>query len=266
MSACFSGCNAARDAANQHCNAASGRRYVLPQNGKQTPGGRVSENVLSDSEGLRRFGGVASRILGNRAARFGRNDRPECSGFTVEGATMKKIMRIGTMDIGRGRMASIFVCAEYDAGRLAMTGVIGPLPSGNALGGAGQIDMEFAHRKKTDNDSRYDNPISPDAIRFAAGWNKEKWLDLLDIWKRWHLNDMKAGSPAQEEYLRAHPVVAKYPESHYEKACKALADAGLNPDADGYAYGSAWKSEPLPTEVLAKITAFPDADQKPAWI
>jgi hypothetical protein len=42
-------------------------------------------------------------------------------------------------------------------GRFSISGVIGPLPSGNALGGCGQIDMEFAHRNDNDNDKRYSN-------------------------------------------------------------------------------------------------------------
>ena len=52
---------------------------------------------------------------------------------------------------------------------------------------------------------------------------------LVAIWRAWHLNDMKAGSPAQEAWLAANPVTAVYPESHYVKASEALAAVGLNP-------------------------------------
>ena len=82
------------------------------------------------------------------------------------------------------------------------------------------------------------------------------------VWKRWHLNDMKAGSPKQEEYLREHPVKAEYPQSHYEVTSKMLADAGLNPDQTylykglPYQYGSAWLKEELPAEVIAEVESW----------
>jgi hypothetical protein len=82
---------------------------------------------------------------------------------------------------------------------------------------------------------------------------------MLAIWRRYHLNDMKAGSAVQEEWLRANPIDPAeyaYPKSHYEVASAKLAAAGLNPDADGYRYGSAWKAEPLPAEVVAEIESW----------
>jgi len=88
---------------------------------------------------------------------------------------MEKVMRVGTVKSGN-RWASIFIKAKIDNDRLSISGVIGPLRNGNALGGCGQIDMEFAHRNENDNDPRYDNPIKPSEIRFAKGWDEEKWF------------------------------------------------------------------------------------------
>jgi len=105
---------------------------------------------------------------------------------------MIKTMRIGTMEIYNNKRASIYVKAEYKEGKLSISGVIGPLRSGNCLGGCGQIDMEFSHKNPEDNDKRYDHPTTPEEISFATGWDKEKWFDLLDIWKEYHLNDMQA--------------------------------------------------------------------------
>jgi hypothetical protein len=103
---------------------------------------------------------------------------------------MKKIMRIGTMDTGNGRRASIYIKTTIEDGNLSISGVIGPLKSGNALGSCGQIDMGFAHRnKKDDDDERYNYLIQPDEIKFSPSWNKELWFDLLDVWKRWHLKE-----------------------------------------------------------------------------
>jgi hypothetical protein len=85
---------------------------------------------------------------------------------------------------------------------------------------------------------------------------------IIDVWRAWHLNDMKAGSPAQEAWLKTNPVKAVYPESHYEKAGAALAAAGLNPDPScihngaPYRYGSAWLKVELPTDVIAEIESW----------
>jgi len=107
-------------------------------------------------------------------------------------------MRIGTIKVDN-RIASIFIKAEFENGKFSMSGVIGPLSNGDALGGCGQINMEFDHRNKKDNDDRYSELITPDKITFANGWNAEKFYDLLDIWGKWHLNDMQAGCIHQRE-------------------------------------------------------------------
>lgn len=80
-----------------------------------------------------------------------------------------------------------------------MSGVMGPTDSGNCIGSCGQIDMGFAHRNPADDDKRYSSPIKPENIRFAPGWSRKQWFDLLDVWKRWHLNDMQAGCEHQRK-------------------------------------------------------------------
>lgn len=167
---------------------------------------------------------------------------------------MKKIMRIGTLPNYNGRAMNVFICAKFTDGKLSLTGVEGPRPSGDADGSCGQIVMGLRE------------PGGLDGFEPAPGWSLEKVARLLDLWERWHLNDMRAGSPAQQEFLRANPVAFKYPESHYEKASEALAAAGLNPDADGYRYGHAWRWEDVPADVITEIEAMPDADIQPAWI
>ena len=88
---------------------------------------------------------------------------------------------------------------------------------------------------------------------------------MVAIWREWHLNNMKAGSSAQEAWLKANPIDPKeyaYPKSHYDVACAKLAAAGLNPDASHvrngkpYAYGSAWLNVDLPADVLAEIESW----------
>lgn len=74
---------------------------------------------------------------------------------------------------------------------------------------------------------------------------------MVEIWERWHLNDMRAGTPRQEEYLR---TLTPRPRG-YEATCQALTDAGLLVD-DGYRYGSRWLTEALPAEVIAEVETW----------
>ncbi len=101
-----------------------------------------------------------------------------------------KVMRIGKVMIDR-RAANIFVQVSQENGRVSFSGVIGPL--------FGQINMEFAHRKPEHDDKRYGGwLIQPEQITFAEGWNREKWWELLELWRDWHLNDMRAGCEHQK--------------------------------------------------------------------
>jgi hypothetical protein len=177
-----------------------------------------------------------------------------------------KVIRVGTVETNRGKWGSVYAKVEFDDnGNLSISGVIAPLPSGNALGGAGQIDMGFAHRNPEDDDLRTDNPIKPEEIRFAKGWDKEKWLDFLDVWKKYHLNDMKAGTPKQEEALRKWRAKHKIKEWVYDESVKYLKSIGLYNDG-GYRYGTGWLREEVPESAIAFLKSLPDTDKKPAWV
>jgi hypothetical protein len=260
---------------------------------------------------------------------------------------MNKVMRVGNVSPYGGRPVGLFIEAEYKDGRLSLTGVIGPKSNGDAVGGCGQISMEFAHRNPEDNDDRYDKPLTPEQIEFAPGWDRERWLDLLDVWHRWHLNDIspmcehqreqgwgklseqkatlyffrltestrkrqdavkKASLHAAErgETFEPKPADVKYlllpyevkwhraelPEgvaAHYEPrtslykgdshgATEVKALGWLYPEEHpdgllcracsvcGYKYGSAWRKEDVPADVIKFIEALPDADLTPAWV
>lgn len=110
---------------------------------------------------------------------------------------MKKVIRPGKVPIYNGKHYNLFCSIEYKNGRMSMYGVIGPKSNGNCYGGAGQIDMEFAHRNPADDDRRYSDPIKPDQIQFATGWDSDTWLTFLDYWHEYHSNDMQAGCEHQ---------------------------------------------------------------------
>lgn len=76
---------------------------------------------------------------------------------------------------------------------------------------------------------------------------------IYAIWERYHLNDMNAGTPRQMEFLRQNRKegVART----YESDCKALEDAGLLVD-EGYRYGTEWKFEEVPEDVLRFLFSF----------
>jgi hypothetical protein len=76
---------------------------------------------------------------------------------------------------------------------------------------------------------------------------------MIQIWKRWHLNDTRAGSQKQEEFLREYPISGT--KDRYDLACSALDKAGLLID-NGYKYGSAWIHEQLPSEVISEIKSW----------
>lgn len=87
------------------------------------------------------------------------------------------------------------------------------------------------------------------------------WADMplvvrmTEVWARWHLNDMRAGTPKQEAAITEH---YGRPRVGYEfgQACQHLRRLGLYED-DGYKYGSAWLYEPLPQEIVDEVCAWP---------
>lgn len=74
--------------------------------------------------------------------------------------------------------------------------------------------------------------------------------ELCDIWDRWHLNDMCAGTRKQSEALRGKRNRTKH--DHYTWACNYLKRKGLLVDR-GYKYGAEWLFEPIPAKVVARI-------------
>lgn len=162
----------------------------------------------------------------------------------------KKVVRIGTGKTWGGRTYSIFCKIEMKEGRLSISGVEGPLASGNALGACGQIDIHLRDNQRS--------------ITLAPGWTRGMLTCFFDVWKRWHLNDMKAGTPAQQAELEKHKFPG-YPLSYYTWACEVLEAASLQPD-NGYSYGSKWLKEEVPETTIAFLRSLPDTDKQPAWI
>jgi hypothetical protein len=150
-----------------------------------------------------------------------------------------------------GRHFSTWVRVSWDGKRLSFVGVEGPRESGNALGSCGQIEHRIYTRTDDENRVRYDSRTLP----------SHRAQILQGLWRRWHMNDMRAGSKAQAEALRASPEPAQ--DLFYSDAKAFLAGLNLDPDPDGYVYGSAWLTEPVPVDVLTWLADLPNRDDCP---
>lgn len=162
-------------------------------------------------------------------------------------SAINKVVNPGRVMVGR-QNANVFcrIKISYN-GRLSITGVVGPLRSGKCRGSCGQIADEL---------------VDP-TLKLNKGWNPELVKSFLGVWERWHLNDMRAGTPAQEDFLRPLGL------SGYGDMCEALKEAGLyTVEHEGmpYRYGQGWLKEELPPHIRAFLASLPDSKITPAWV
>lgn len=82
--------------------------------------------------------------------------------------------------------------------------------------------------------------------------------ELVELWKRWHLNTMKAGTRLQENFIRRWKT--NHPDWRYDysKACELLEQNYIYEDRD-YKYGHAWLTEIIPQEVLTQLRELMDS-------
>lgn len=77
------------------------------------------------------------------------------------------------------------------------------------------------------------------------------------LWKRYHLNDLHAGTPVQE-YALEHATFP--PDTDYKARCEYLKSIGLY-EVGGYKYGHDWLTEtiePHDLELIRQIATSPD--------
>ena len=81
--------------------------------------------------------------------------------------------------------------------------------------------------------------------------SKDKLSRILDIWDRWHLNNLNTGCEHQKKLMneiRKEKGEDFFYASNYDSILKIPA-FNKCPEC-GYKYGSAWMFEPLPNEVI----------------
>lgn len=74
-------------------------------------------------------------------------------------------------------------------------------------------------------------------------------VEIVRLWKLYHLNDMKAGDKEQEKAIEEYTKNNPY---DYEKVCEYLESKNLLVH-NGYKYGSAWLKEEIPQKDIEKI-------------
>lgn len=83
--------------------------------------------------------------------------------------------------------------------------------------------------------------------------NDQKAQRMVEIWKEWHLNDMKAGTPNQEKAIKN--WLSSGIRYDYSAACEYLRTQNLYND-NGYVYGTAWLHQDIPENIIEEIKLF----------
>lgn len=100
---------------------------------------------------------------------------------------------------------------------------------------------------------------------FEALHNDKIFQQIYRLWKLYHLNDMHAGTPEQENYVNQY-LKETGKQYDYTDVCDALKAAGLYEveyEGKPYKYGHRWIYYPIPQNDLNKINALMDGT---CWI
>ena len=90
----------------------------------------------------------------------------------------------------------------------------------------------------------------------------EEFDFVYDMWKKYHLNGLHAGTRQQEDALKqavAEGKLKSYGANNYTESCEYLKSIGLyevEVNGQPYKYGSGWLHENIPEEDLERIEYF----------
>ena len=150
---------------------------------------------------------------------------------------MKKIINPMKKRNHNGRQYRVFMSIEFDKGKLSICGVEGTQTNGKCIGNRGQISSTL----------RKDNPLNDWIL--CEGWDIAKVEKLLEVWEKWHLNDMHAECEHQEEE-------GKSWKTHPSEVCEVC----------GWRLGYGWSFRTVPQDVIDFLMSLPDSEVKPAWV
>ena len=98
-----------------------------------------------------------------------------------------------------------------------------------------------------------------DLLKYPQLRNNKKYLTIYNLWKKYHLNDMHAGTPEQEKAVKDFFENLKI-SYDYKKAVEYLKVIGLwevtLSDGTLYKYGHGWLSQEIPAKDLEVIKAL----------
>jgi hypothetical protein len=80
----------------------------------------------------------------------------------------------------------------------------------------------------------------------------KKFRRIFEIWKMYHLNDLKAGTKLQTEALNQWRQENNIKGWAYDQECEYLKSIGLYNDR-GYMYGTGWLFQTIPSDVIEEI-------------
>ncbi len=89
---------------------------------------------------------------------------------------------------------------------------------------------------------------------FENGIDKKDVLRIIEIWEQYHLNDMKAGTRKQMEFIESKKIDGS---DWYERSCGVLKRKKILVD-NGYTFGSGWLCEQIPSNVVDEIQMLED--------
>ena len=82
--------------------------------------------------------------------------------------------------------------------------------------------------------------------------------EMYEIWQKWHLNDLKAGSPQQEHYINS-LCLKKYDYDIVRNELKKihlLKDQSFIHNGQPYEYGTAWLKAEIPIVIKNQIKSW----------
>lgn len=198
--------------------------------------------------------------------------------MTTETITIQRTsVRVGTLpaEYGAGRTRPILtIDVELTNDRLSISADL-RRPGAFDIDAGGQMDKTIREA------------LDADTINYASGWTAERLRELLDIWARWHLNDMRAECEHQRAGVavddddvsagtpwNARPIDPTRPTNAYGRHYPGQHSSSWNMLAwvrrdehphgllsypcptCGYKYGSAWLTEEIPADVRAQLVTI----------
>ena len=128
------------------------------------------------------------------------------------------------------------------------------------------LGISASIRNATNTDIVCGGQCLDDIAQYKLEHNQELFDFLYSMWKKYHLNDMKVGTPEQEaaiEKWRESSSEQDYTKYDYTEVCKYLKSIGLYEveyhglEFDGmYKYGHSWLYKEIEPEDLEKIKAL----------